>query len=62
MKNQQSFSHGLLYSVAPENFSALHLKDEDGHGEFDWLANEFPRDRSSFAQAILDLLKPNSSK
>lgn len=36
MNQQQSFSHGLLYSIAPENFSELHIGDEVGHAEFDW--------------------------
>ncbi len=31
---EQSFSHGLLYSVAPEDLSKLHLKDEDNG--FEW--------------------------
>jgi len=57
MKNQQSFSHGLLYSVAPENFSALHLLDEERHGEFDWVANESLCAEGSFVNAVLNLLK-----
>lgn len=26
---EQQFSPGLLYSVSPENFSELHLQDEE---------------------------------
>ncbi len=33
---EQSFSHGLLYSVAPENLSELHLKDEEAPDDFEW--------------------------
>ncbi len=33
---EQSFSHGLLYSVAPENLSELHLQDESANGNFEW--------------------------
>ena len=33
---EQSFSHGLLYSVAPENISKLHLKDEEATDDFEW--------------------------
>jgi hypothetical protein len=34
---EQSFSHGLLYSVAPENISELHLQDETNtYDEFEW--------------------------
>ncbi len=36
MNQQQSFSHGLLYSIAPENFSELHIGDEIEHDAFDW--------------------------
>ena len=57
MKNQQSFSPGLLYSVAPENFSALHLHDEDGHDEFDWGVYESQLAGDSFMQVFLDFLK-----
>ncbi len=33
---EQSFSHGLLYSVAPENLSELHLQDEEAADDFEW--------------------------
>jgi hypothetical protein len=36
MEQQKQFSHGLLYSVPPENFKSLHLQDESGLGEFEW--------------------------
>lgn len=36
MEQQKPFSHGLLYSVPPENFSSLHLQDEGTTGEFEW--------------------------
>lgn len=36
MKGEKPFSHGLLYSVPPENFSSLHLQDEGTTGEFEW--------------------------
>ena len=36
MEKQKPFSHGLLYSVSPENFSSLHLQDEGRTGEFEW--------------------------
>ena len=57
MKNQQTFSHGLLYSVAPENLATLHLLDEGGHDEFDWLAYEYESGRGSFMFGILNVLK-----
>ena len=36
METQKPFSHGLLYSIPPENFSSLHLQDEETTGEFEW--------------------------
>lgn len=62
MEKQQSFSHGLLYSVAPENFSALHLHEKDRLDEFDWQAYESQLVGDSFAQSILGLLKRAVSK
>jgi hypothetical protein len=40
--NQQTFSHGLLYSVAPRDLSELHLNDEVGVDEFYWGDDAFP--------------------
>lgn len=40
--SQQAFSHGLLYSVAPRDLSALHLNDEVGVDEFYWEEDAFP--------------------
>jgi hypothetical protein len=57
MEQQQSYSHGLLYSVAPENFSALRLHDEDGKDEFDWEAYENENKGDSFARIVLNFLK-----
>jgi hypothetical protein len=42
---EQQFSPGLLYSVAPENFSELHLQDEANTDGFEWEA-----DKSALAQ------------
>lgn len=36
MEQQKPFSHGLLYSVPPENFSSLHLQDEETARDFEW--------------------------
>jgi len=33
---RQQFSSGLLYSVAPENLSALHLQDDEKADSFEW--------------------------
>jgi hypothetical protein len=57
MKNQQTYSHGLLYSVAPDNFSSLRLKEESGKDEFDWEAFEADYRGDSFTQIVLGFLK-----
>ena len=57
MEQQQSFSHGLLYSVSPENFSALHLHDEADAAGFDWDAYEAEYSGNSFAKTIMAFLK-----
>jgi hypothetical protein len=58
MKNQQSYSHGLLYSVAPDNFSALHLHDEEAKkDEFDWEAYESEIAGDTLVQIVLNFLK-----
>jgi len=59
MKNQQSFSHGLLYSVAPDNFSELHLNDENetGKDKFEWGAYESQYKGESLIGVILGFLK-----
>jgi len=60
MKEQPSFSHGLLYSVAPENFSALHLNDDELNG-LDW-ANESKLAEDSYVQIVLGFLKRTVSR
>ncbi len=57
MEQQQQFSPGLLYSVAPENFSELHLHDEARVDGFEWEDEESP-----FVQAILSFLKTTAAK
>lgn len=36
MEHQQHFSHGLLYSVSPDDFQSLHLQDENKTNGFAW--------------------------
>ena len=36
MQIHQHVSHGLLYSVAPQDFAKLNLSDSSIHDEFDW--------------------------
>ena len=62
MEQQQSFSHGLLYSVSPENFSNLHLHDEDDADGFNWDEYESQNEGDSFAQIVFSLLKITAKK
>jgi hypothetical protein len=62
MEQQQAFSPGLLYSVAPENFSELHLAGEAGHDEFDWEEYEAQRAGDSLTQIALSFLKITAVK
>ncbi len=62
MELQQSFSHGLLYSVSPENFSELHLHDESDVGDLYWDEHEPQSAHSSFAQVVISLLESFAAK
>jgi hypothetical protein len=62
MEHQQSYSHGLLYSVAPEDFSQLHLNDESRLDELDWDEYGSQSRKESFAAAVLSLLKKTAAK
>ena len=57
MENQPSFSHGLLYSVAPENFSNLHLRDEDDPADFDWERDESRLGLASIFTSLTNFLR-----
>ncbi len=50
-----SFSHGLLYAVAPENLSELHLRDDEKGEEFEWEEKSWQFWFSSIRQAVLNL-------
>jgi hypothetical protein len=58
MNDQQTYSHGLLYSVAPEDFSTLHLNDGDGKDVFDWNSYE----AGSLGPGACDVLKTTAIK
>ena len=62
MEQPQSFSHGLLYSVAPENFSKLHLHDEADVDTFDWEEHEAQLAGGSLTQIVLSFLKVTAGK
>lgn len=60
MEQQQTFSPGLLYSVAPENLSQLHLQDETRVDGFEWEHNDTPI--AALARSVLCLLKEHHGK
>jgi len=62
MEQQQSFSHGLLYSVSPDSFSNLHLHDEKDTDGFDWQEYESQNSGDSFAKIVYSLLKITATK
>ena len=57
MKSQPSFSHGLLYSVAPGSLSSLHLIDEVGKNDFDWESYEADYNDNSLISIVFNLIK-----
>jgi hypothetical protein len=59
MEKRRAFSHSLLYSVAPENFSSLHLNDEDA---FCLKAYESHISANSFVQTILNFFRITAAK
>lgn len=58
----QSFSHGLLYSVAPENFSNLHLRDDADVEELDWQEEDSRNEGGSLLQTLLAFFKTGTAK
>ena len=62
MEQQQSYSHGLLYSVSPESFSNLHLHDKDDLDGFNWEEYEAQYAGGSFTTVVLSLLKVTAEK
>jgi len=57
MDEQKPFSHGLLYSVPPENFSSLHLQDEERMGEFEWSEFKTVFSITKISERLASLLK-----
>ncbi len=56
MQIHQPVSHGLLYSVAPQDFATMHLS-ENGHDDFDWEEYESEYAEETLANNVLDFLK-----
>ena len=62
MEHHQSFSPGLLYSVAPEDFPQLHLNDESRLDDLDWDENRTQSGDVSFSKNVLAFLKVTAAK
>ena len=61
MKDQQFFSPGLLYSISPNDFSSLHLNEENTTNEFDWREYESQDGAYSLLAAAFSLLKTTAA-
>ncbi|MDO8208305.1 MAG: hypothetical protein Q7T38_10900 [Gallionella sp.] len=57
---EQQFSPGLLYSVAPENFSELHLQEDAKVDQFEWEKQESAI--NSLAQTVLSFFHKPAAK
>jgi hypothetical protein len=62
MNNPQIIPHGLLYSVAPENFAQLHISDDSFGNDFDWDESENQYEGESLASNVLEFLKEIAAK
>lgn len=61
MEQQQTFSHGLLYSVAPEDLAELHLQDDTKVDDFEWEQQE--TGLGAIVKTVISgLLKPSETK
>jgi len=61
MGQRQQFSHGLLYSVLPDDLSSLHLQDESGRDGFEWAANESQYSGHPISEVVLSFLKKTAA-
>lgn len=61
MKTDQTYSHGLLFSVSPALISSLHIKVEDGKDAFDWEAYEAEMNGDSLAMLVYRYLKTTAT-
>lgn len=62
MEQQQSFSHGLLYSITPDLFSELRVGGSNGQDEFDWDESASQGENLSFSETTLSFLKITAAK
>jgi hypothetical protein len=57
MKQRNSYSCGLLYSVAPDDLSSLHLENDEGRAQLDWNAYASRNMINSVFALVFRLLK-----
>jgi len=55
MQIHQPVAHGLLYSVAPQDFAQMHLSDQASHDDFAWEESEYAEE--SLANNVIAFLK-----
>jgi hypothetical protein len=62
VENQHTLSSGLLYSVAPESFAALHLHEDESKDNFDWDAYEAELNGNSAMKDVIGFLRVTAAK
>jgi hypothetical protein len=62
MEKYKLLSPCLLYSVAPESFSSLHLNNESGKDTFDWGADKYYISGDSLFYIVPNFLKITAAK
>jgi len=61
MEHHQVFSHGLLYSISPQDIPSLHLQESDRNDQFDWDSNGRQHLGNTISQALIALLKKTAA-
>ena len=62
MNDPQNIPHGLLYSIAPEHFSHLHINDNFLESDLDWDEGEHQCQGEYLASNVLEFFKELRSK
>jgi hypothetical protein len=57
MQIHQPIPHGLLYSVAPQNFAQFRLSDQAKHDDFEWEEYESVYAEETLANNVIAFLK-----
>jgi len=58
MDKQQNFSHGLLYSIEPQDMTSLHLLDANVNDVYNWTEEK----QYTLGQKLFNYFKANTSK